>query len=57
MARISVKKRTGGPKDIFVNQDVNIRFEGANSDTRILFNSTTNRFELRVNGVLEAAWG
>lgn len=57
MARIKVKKRTGGAKSIFVNQDVRIVFDGEGGDSYLVYNSSNNRIELFVDGTLQQDWG
>ena len=47
----------GGIALSHVNEDVKLRFDGATGDTYLLYNSTTGKLELWVDGVKKAAWG
>ena len=40
----------------FLNEDEKLRFNGSTGDSYFVFNSTTNKIELFVNGVKKAAW-
>jgi len=40
----------------FVNEDVKLRFTGIGGNTYLVFNSSTNKLELWVNGAKKAQW-
>lgn len=40
----------------FVNEDVKFRFSGIGGNTYLVFNSSTDKLELWVNGVKKAQW-
>ncbi len=41
----------------FVDADEQFRLDGINGDSYLVYNSTTNKIELFVDGVQKAAWG
>ena len=40
----------------YVNEDEELRFNGATGNTYFIYNSSNNRLELYVNGVIKKAW-